>query len=419
MSAFRIAPTRRLATRPLPATVMRASPDECPPLEAGLDRAAVDRLIAAGSALYGTGVYPGVQLCMIRRGSVVLDRAWGHARGNGPDDPLTAPKVPYTPTTPTCIFSASKAITAMLIHHLDDRGMLHIDDRVAEYIPEFARHGKEGVTLRHVLTHRAGLPGVSAEQGLDMLRDPASIVALLCDMRLSTAPGRRLAYHAVTGGFLLGEIVRRVTGQGIEVLLEDVVRRPLGMEGMRYGWPADRLDEVAQSAFTGRPVNPVIDLVARKALGVGFAEAAGVSNTPEWLTSVVPSGNIIATAREIARFFELLRNDGELDGVRVFSSRTVRRAVVETAFLELDLTMMLPIRYGNGLMLGAWPFGIFGPDTPAAFGHLGFTNIFAWADPQRALSVALLTTGKPLISDHVLQLGNLLRVISSTCRKVA
>src|SRR5205823_7554561 len=88
------------------------------------------------------------------------DRAIGHASGNGPGDRPGAPKVLATPDTPFCIFSASKAITAMVVHLLDQRGLIHIDDRVCEYIPEFAKHGKDAITIAHVLSHRAGVPNI-------------------------------------------------------------------------------------------------------------------------------------------------------------------------------------------------------------------------------------------------------------------
>jgi CubicO group peptidase (beta-lactamase class C family) len=247
---------------------------------------------------------------------------------------------------------------------------------------------------------------------------PDAVIERLCAARPSSAPGRRLAYHAITGGFLLGEIVRRTTGKTIREVLKEEILDPLGFEGMNYGWPVERADEVALNAFTGRPGGPLVDYVARRALGVTFAEAAEISNTPTWLSAIVPAGNIVSTANEACRFFELLLRGGALDGVSVFPPRTIRRAVIETAHLEVDFTTFLPIRYGEGLMLGARYVSVFGPDTQHAFGHLGFSNIFCWADPDRDLSVALLTSGKPLVSGHIIPLAKLLWTISRTCGKV-
>ncbi len=101
-----------------------------------------------------------------------------------------------------------------------------------------------------------------------------------------------------------------------------------------------------------------------------------------------------------------------LDGVRVFDARTIHRATNETSYLELDLNMGVPIRYGVGLMLGSKYLGPFGPRTKAAYGHLGLTNVFGWADPERDLAVGIMTSGKPMVSRHLIALWRVLSTIS-------
>lgn len=383
----------------------------------GLTRDGLERIWSAVEALYRTGVHPAIALCVRRRGVVVLDRAIGHASGNAPGDPPGAPKSLATEETSFCLFSASKAVTAMLIHHLDDEGLLHIDDRVADYLPEFARHGKERTTIRHVLTHRAGIPSLPSGKlfDLDLLARWDRIVELLCDATPVWAPGRRLAYHAVTGGFILGEIVRRVTGKDVRRALEDSLLRPLGFRGMTYGAPSEARPRIARNAYTGIEVPFPLSALVRRSLGVGFREATEVSNDPRWLDGIVPSGNVVGTANEVSRFYQLLLNEGELDGTRVMDPRTVRRARNETSYLELDLTLGAPIRYGLGFMLGAEWFSLFGPGTPQAFGHIGFTQMFTWADPARQLAVALLTSGKPFPGLHVARLYGVLAAIARGC----
>ena len=180
----------------LDGVTMRAAEEE--PETAGLDRDTVERIWEGAVGLYRTGVHPGLSLCVRRDGRVVLDRAIGHARGNGPDDPEDAPKTPMTPETPACIFSASKAVTAMVVHKLDERGLLHIGDRVSEYIPEYAQQGKEGTTIAHVLAHRAGISSMPKDAlTIDSLDDWDRIVRLICESKPSLRPGRLLAYHAV------------------------------------------------------------------------------------------------------------------------------------------------------------------------------------------------------------------------------
>ena len=348
--------------------------------------------------LYRSGVHPGLQLCVRREGKVVLDRAIGHARGNGPGDPEDAPKVPMTPDVPACIYSASKAVTAMVIHLLDERGKLHIGDRVSEYIPEYAQNGKEGTTIAHLLAHRAGIASMPKEtRDLDVLTDTDRVVRLLCEAKPAVRPGRLLAYHAVSGGYILGEIVRRITGKPIHDVLAEEILDPLRFRWGNYGVAEDDVERVAPSYVTGPPLLPPLSTLANRVLGAPFAEVVEVSNDPRFLTAAIPSANVITSANELGRFFEIFRAGGELDGVRVMEPRTIRRALTEQSHLEIDFSLVFPTRFSYGLMLGADYVSLYGRDTDLAFGHLGLINIMGWADPERAISVGLITTGKALI----------------------
>jgi CubicO group peptidase (beta-lactamase class C family) len=396
-----------------PEEVTTRNPEEVSPEAVGLSRRDVDRIWNAAVRYYRVGIQPALSVCMRRRGRVFLDRAIGHARGNGPEDPPGTPEVPATPETLFNFFSGSKAVTAMLMHLLDEQGRLRLDDAVAEYIPEFVRHGKEGITIRHVLNHRAGIPGLPPDAiDLDLLADPEKIIEVLCDARPEAKPGRDLAYHAITGGFLLAEICRRVTGKDLRTYLDEQVREPLGFRHMSYGVDRADLPRVARESFTGLPPVFPFSRVVRRALGLSLQEVVQMANDERFLTGVVPSGNIIGTANEISRFFELLVRGGELDGVRVFDRRTVVRAVIEQSYHEMDRIIMLPVRYGVGFMLGSEKLSFYGPDTPRAFGHIGFTNVIAWADPERDISVAIMNNGKPLVTPGVLLWLEIMRVIA-------
>jgi CubicO group peptidase (beta-lactamase class C family) len=372
---------------------------ETPAREVGLDPDRIEELWRVTRALFRTGLYPGLQVCIRRHGQVVLERSLGHARGGGPEDPLEGPREPMGVDTPVLLYSASKALAAMVIHKLDEQRLIHLDDRVCETIPEFARHRKHWITIRHILSHSAGIanlpPGL---MDLDLLQDPDRICELLCELEPSHGAGRRLSYHAITGGFVLGEIVRRVTGQNIRAYMHKEICEPLGLRWTNFGVESSDVHRVARDAVTGLPVLPPLSWMLERALGVPFERVVDLANDPRFLTGIIPAANAVSTAHELGRFYQCLLNDGELDGVRVFDPRTIRHATSEQTYLELDLTLGLPLRYGLGLMLGGHNVGLFGLKTPRAFGHLGFTNIFAWADPDRALSVALLTTGKPVLS---------------------
>jgi CubicO group peptidase (beta-lactamase class C family) len=392
--------------------------DEVRPADVGVESRGVAAVWAAVERLYRSGIHPAIQLCVRRDGQVLIDRAIGHARGNGPADPPDAPKALVTPATPFNIFSAAKAVTAMVIHLLDERDVIRLDDRVCEYLPEFAVKTKQWITIRHVLIHRAGLanvpPGV---MDLDRLRDPEGIVRILAALQLTGRPGRQLAYHAVSGGFILGEVVRRVTGKTIATVLDEEFRRPLGFRWLGYGVrPAD-VDAVAVNYFTGPPPLPPLSILLRRALGVEFRAATAMANDPRFLTGIVPSANVVTTANDLSRFYQLLLDGGTLDGVRILDPRTIRRATSEQSYLELDFTLGLPFRYGAGFMLGAQWLSLYGPDTRYAFGHVGFTNILSWADPERRIAAALMTSGKPLLYPEIVHLYDVVRQIGRACAK--
>jgi CubicO group peptidase (beta-lactamase class C family) len=135
-----------------------------------------------------------------------------------------------------------------------------------------------------------------------------------------------------------------------------------------------------------------------------LAHRAGVPNLPPEATDVSP-------------FFQCLLRSGEHNGEFLFAPRTVRHATAEQSYWELDLTLGFPVRYSLGFMLGNQHFGLLGGDNPLAFGHLGLSNIFTWADPARGSSVALLSTGKPILSPHVVPLFRLLNQINTTFKR--
>jgi len=379
----------------------------------------VARIWRAVERLYRCGVHPAIQVCVRRRGQILLDRAIGHASGNGPQDPPDARKVLATPETPFNVFSLAKAVTSMILHLLDERNFLRIDDRVCDYIPEFGVHHKEWITIRHLLTHRAGIPNLRSDiTDLDRLGEPEWIVRKLCDEQPLSRAGRQLAYHAISGGFILGEVVRRVTKKDIRTVLNEGVLRPLGFRWMNYGVRRRDLKAVATNYFTGLPPLPPVSLVLRRAFGVDYRAAIELSNDPRFLTSIVPSANLVATANELSRFFQLLLNKGELDGVCVFDPRTVQRATAEQSYLEMDFTLGLPLRYATGFMLGSHWLSLYGPDTDHAFGHLGLSNILGWADPEREVAAAIVTSGKPLFYPGMYYGYALVRAIGEACSKV-
>ena len=406
----------------LPVTVRTFDPEEVTtkshretdPRGVGLSTQDVEAIWSAVVRFYKSGLHPAIAICIRRRGEIILDRAIGHARGNSPQDPEGAPLVKATPDTLYNFFSGSKSVTAMLIHLLQQEEQLHVDEPVATFIPEFAKRRKHSITIRDVLTHRAGIPPTPGEAiDLDLLSRPEEIVRAFCDLEPTHRPGSVQAYQAVTSGYILGEIIRRVTGQEIREFLTKRVREPLGMEHFNYGVAPELLDRVAVEAFTGpTPTWPYKNLV-HIAFGASMRELVELGNDPRFRTAASPAANVIATPEEISRFFETLLCGGTYQDVRVFDQRTVARAVEPQVTGQVDRVLMMPIPLSMGFMLGLRSFGFYGPRTANAFGHLGFTNVLGWADPDRDISVALMNTGKPLLSARMLAWLNVTRVIGT------
>jgi CubicO group peptidase (beta-lactamase class C family) len=389
------------------------------PAEGGMSPEAVERIWEAAVGVYRSGVHPAVQVCVRRQGAVVLNRAVGHARGNGPKDSGHTKKVKASPATPFLIYSGAKAITAFVVHMLGERGALDIERPVAHYIPEYDSHGKGEITIAHVLAHRAGVPNLPKTAfDLDRAGDRDFLVRTLSEARPFAKPGRLLAYHAVSGGYILGEVVHRVTGKDIRTVLAEEILDPLGFRWTNYGVASENTDQVALNYLTGPPTAPPFSNLITRALGLPLDQLVDASNDPRFLTAIVPAGNIVTPAEELSRFYEISRRGGELDGVRVMRPETVRRALTEQSHLEVDLSLGFPTRFGYGLMLGAQVLSLFGRDTQHAFGHLGFTNMLAWADPERALACAVMTNGKPILYPELPRFYGLMQRITSEAPKV-
>lgn len=363
----------------------------------GLDPAAIDRIWEAARHWYRAGMQPAIQLCLRHNGTVVLNRAIGHAWGNGPDDPADADRVAVSTSTPFCVYSAAKAISTTVVHMLVERGAFSLDDRVCDYLPSYTGHGKERTTIRHVMTHSAGVPFATGPRAdVRRVNDSDYTRARLSEFKPIHRPGLVHIYHGVTWGPLVREIVSAATGRNIREILATEILDPLGFRWTNYGVAKADIPLVAPSYVTGKPLPAPIAAALRTALGGTMTQIIPFSNTPVFLTSVVPSSSTVSTADELSRFAEILRRGGELEGVRVMRPDTLAAAVRPCRRLRPDVaTGLAPIRWGTGFMLGSKRFGPFGADAAAAFGHTGLTNVAIWADPARGLAAGLISSGKP------------------------
>ena len=398
--------------------VTRIADDEVDPLSVNVQPSTIDDIWGSVEGLYKSRTMPAISLAVRHKGELIMNRSIGHARGNGPKDKNPEGGSIMTPDTPVCLFSASKAVTAMLVHKIAEEGLIKLHDPVAEYIPEFAANGKQYITVGQVLAHKGGFPTIKMKDAdPSILWDWDACIDLLCNAKPRKDAGTTQAYHAITGGFILGEIMRRVTGQGLNEIIKGRIGDPLGSRYMSFGLAEEDHQKAAMNYFIGRPEVFPVNLVVKRALGGPFSMVSEVSNSPEFMSAVIPAGNVYATAKESCDFFQCLLNSGKHGNKRLFERATVARAISEASARQFDRTLLVPLRTSEGLMLGDSPFGMYGPHTSEAFGHLGFIAIFCWADPARDISVSLLTTGKPIISPHLIHLVRFLKTINNAFPK--
>jgi CubicO group peptidase (beta-lactamase class C family) len=401
------------------SAVTRFDPaEEADPGEVGLTRTGVDVIWSGVTELYRTGIHPAISFCLRRHGKVVLKRSIGHVNGNGPDDCPSSRKTIATPATPFCMFSGSKAALAMLIHKLAERRQVRLNDPLCHYVPEFGSNGKDRITIHHALTHTAGIPAMPPAVDRDTLLDFDACVHLICALKPRCPPGTRVAYHTMTAGFVLAEIVRRVTGQDIRQFLRSTIQDPLGFRYFNYGAREEDVPEIAANYVTGLPIPRVISGLTRKMSVLPWKPYVELTNDARCMRSVIPTVNLIATADEACRFYQMLLNHGEFEGKRLFDRETVEQALRPASGTVFDGTLFTPMRYSEGFMLGNRRNSLFLPHCEEAFGHWGFASMVSWADPSRAITGAMLNTGKAFLGPYALPNFRLYALIRKHCPRV-
>ena len=321
----------------------------------------------------------GAACCVYRNGVPVVD-IWG-----GQADPVSGRA--WQRDTLALVFSVAKGPTAVCIHRLVEQGLLDIDVPIAHYWPEFAAAGKEHITTRMVLSHRAGLAAVAGNLTLEEVLAWDPVVAAIAAQTPNWPPGSAHGYHARSFGWILGEIIRRITGESAGAYLARTICTPLGLDYW-VGLPAAQLPRCA------RLIPPPAELSAAAVLGADSLTVRVMSgpsglfgynemwNRPEVLAAEMPSSNGVGSARALARFYAACCT--EVDGIRLLQPETLRDAtrvasrgpdrvvLVETCF---GLGFSLPPMLGQGL--GAH-----------AFGHPGAGGALAFADPEAGVGFA-------------------------------
>jgi CubicO group peptidase (beta-lactamase class C family) len=288
------------------------------------------------------------------------------------------------------VFSVGKGLIAACAARLVGQGRLDLDAPVAACWPEFAAAGKDQITPRQLLSHQAGLPAVRRRLPPGAMFDWAVMTTALAAQEPWWEPGAGHGYHVNTFGFLLGEVIRRVTGATVGELLRTEVAGPLGAD-VHIGLPAAEHSRVAAFSWPGPPPAeqepPGLDdvqLMAHNAyFNPGGLSGAGVINAPRWRAAEIPSANAHATARGVARVYAALAAGGRLDGTAVVDPAALAEAATEHAYGQ-DLVLNRPSRFGLGFQL-TQPERPIGPGQ-ATFGHFGAGGALGFCDPDAGLA---------------------------------
>jgi len=347
-----------------------------------LDTHDIDRITNVFERHLDVGLHHGAQLAVSVDGELVVDVAGGMT---GPNGDAT------TPETPHVLFSCTKPYSGVAVHQLVEDGALAYDDRVVEHWPSFADDGtaKAEITLKQVLSHTAGIPYGEFDERPDAWGDWDAVVAAMEEIEPIYEPGERPAYHAFNYGWLVGELVRRASGQPIDEYIAEHVFEPLGMDDTSIGTDdPERVATLAGFDVFDRCRDP------GEGLGIPASDSAATFNRADVKRAVIPAATGIGTARDMARFYACLANGGELNGTHILEPKTIERATRTHAETDDDGTLSRPARYGLGVWTGGLANDMFGTLSPeSAFGHAGLGSVFGWGDPDLGVGFAYVTNG--------------------------
>jgi CubicO group peptidase (beta-lactamase class C family) len=297
-----------------------------------------------------------------------------------------------TPEAVFPVFSVSKAVTALAVHIQAERGLIEYETPIAHYWPEYASNGKDAITLRQVLSHRAGVPQMPADVTPERLGDWEWITHRLAALEPLYAPGTTNAYHAMSFGWLLGEVVRRSDPRArpFAQFVQDEICAPLGVQSFWLGIPPDVGPRVATLSFPDPPPAPAADAPVGRAVPPLVSLGPEVFNRLDVLRGCVPAVGGVADARSLARIFAVFAGAGAVGSVRLLAAERVTRMLEPRPdFDGLDVTYGRRLPVGRG---GLWleAPGVTTPGTrERILCHPGAGGTIAWAELERGLSIAI------------------------------
>ncbi len=331
----------------------------------------IDERIASGAEI-------GLQVAVLHEGRPIVDAVAGVA------DQRTGH--PVTAGTLFFATSAGKGVASSVAHVLVEHGELAYDQRVADVWPEFAAHGKDGVTLADILVHSAGVPGLWPQITPEELGDSERVCAFIADQPPWWTPGTMTGYHALTFGFILGEFVRRATGRTLASVLREEIAAPLGVaDELHFGVPHHLLPRVARVGPEGAaPPRPEPGSPLDRAIPPGVQPTAAFANRDDILAADIPSQGTMS-ARAAARMYAALL--GHIDGVKLISPERLQK-IAAPAFSGIDQVMGFATTWALGYSPAR--MGSTQPRPGSTFGMVGSNGTAAFADIDSGLVVAVM-----------------------------
>jgi CubicO group peptidase (beta-lactamase class C family) len=331
---------------------------------------AIDRMVESGAER-------GLQVAVYGNGEKVVDAVAGIA------DPATGR--PVTSDTPFFSYSIGKGVASTVVHVLAERSVLNYDTPIVELWPEFGAHGKDKATVRHALSQSVGVPGLPPGLTVDDLCDWEKMCAIIADSEPWWEPGTRIGYHAITWGYVVGEIIRRASGKPIPQALREEVAEPLGVTNeLFFAVPAAEQRRVARLEDTPGGEEMFGELPEDSPIfKLGPDLSAADANRANVLSANILAGGTV-TARAVARMYAALL--GEVDGVRLISPERLRE-VSAVAMSGTDQIFGFPTSWGLGYVIGQFMSNAH--ETQHVFGVGGIGGSHAYADTATATTFAL------------------------------
>ncbi len=329
---------------------------------------------------FAAGREVGASVAVMVDGRMVVDLWAGSANEAGTR--------PWERDTIVNVYSTTKGMTSICAHRLVDQGLLDLDAPVAKYWPEFAQAGKEALPVRYLLSHRAGLPAIKAPLPRGSMFQWDTMTAALAAQEPWWEPGTKHGYHALTFGWLVGEVVRRISGRSLGTFFREEIAEPLGLD-FHIGLAEEHDARTAEMIPVPPPppgernlfaefLGDTESMVFKAFVNPPDLVEPGSVNTREWRAAEIPAANGQGNARSLARVYGALARGGELDGVRVLSPAAIDAAMVEQSNGPDAILAGFPTRLGLGFFL-TMPFFPLGPNS-RAFGHAGAGGSLGYAD---------------------------------------